>query len=66
MDWKLWLACIMGSVDQELLVRDEYLVTENRILRQQLRGRVRLSDGNRKPSSETRILPDASMTRRCA
>src|SRR5918999_172169 len=48
MDWKQLLAYITGSVDQELLLRNEYLVTENRILRQQIRGRVRLSDGERK------------------
>jgi hypothetical protein len=36
-----------GTVDQELLLRNEYLVTENRILRDQLKGRVRLSDGER-------------------
>lgn len=47
MDWKHLLAYITGSVDQELLVRNEYLVTENRILRQQIPGRVRLSDGER-------------------
>jgi transposase InsO family protein len=39
-------------VDQELLVRNEYLVTENRILRQQITGRVRLSDGERKTLAE--------------
>jgi transposase InsO family protein len=48
MEWKGLLAYITGSVDQELLLRNEYLVTENRILRQQLPGRVRLSDGERK------------------
>ena len=48
MDWKHLLAYITGSVDQELLVRNEYLVTENRILRQQITGRVRLSNGDRK------------------
>ena len=48
MDWKQLLAYITGSVDQELLLRNEYLVIENRILRQQIRGRVRLSDGERK------------------
>ena len=37
-----------GTVDQELLLRNEYLVTENRILRHQLKGRLRLSDGERK------------------
>src|SRR5262249_36863581 len=45
MDWKHLLAYITGTVDQELLLRNEYLVTENRILRSQLTGRVRLSDG---------------------
>jgi len=45
MDWKQLLAYITGTVDQELLVRNEYLVTENRILRHQLKGRVRLSGG---------------------
>ena len=45
MDWKHLLAYITGTVDQELLLRNEYLVTENRILRQQITGRVRLSDG---------------------
>ena len=47
MDWKQLLAYITGSVDQELLLRNEYLVTENRLLRQQITGRVRLSDGER-------------------
>src|SRR5215831_13617145 len=48
MDWKHLLAYITGTVDQELLLRNEYLVTENRILRNQITGRVRLSDGERK------------------
>ena len=48
MDWKQLLASITGTVDQELLLRNEYLVTENRILRNQITGRVRLTDGERK------------------
>jgi len=48
MDWKQCLAYITGSVDQELLLRNEYLVTENRILRSQHKSRVRLNDGERK------------------
>ena len=48
MDWKQLLAYITGTVDQELLLRNEYLVTENRILRHQMKGRLRLSDGERK------------------
>lgn len=47
MSWKKLLASITGSVDQELLLRNEYLVTENRLLRKRLSGRVRLSDGER-------------------
>src|SRR5262244_4489371 len=52
MDWKHLLAYITGTVDQELLWRNEYLVTENRILRHQINGRVRLSDGERKTLAE--------------
>ena len=39
MDWKTMLAYISGSVDEELLLRNEYLVAENRILRNQIQGR---------------------------
>jgi transposase InsO family protein len=48
MDWKALLAYITGSVDQELLLRNAYLVTENRILRQQIKGRVQLTDAERR------------------
>ena len=52
MPWKRLLACITGSVDQELLLRNEYLVTENRILRSQIQGRVRIGDGERRALAE--------------
>jgi hypothetical protein len=52
MDWRPLLAYITGSVDQELLRRNECLVTENRILRQQIKGRIQLSDGERKTLAE--------------
>jgi putative transposase len=39
-------------VEQELLLRNEYLVTENRILRHQMQGRVRLNDGERQTLAE--------------
>jgi transposase InsO family protein len=52
MDWKHLLAYITGTVDQELLLRNEYLVTENRMLRNQITGRVRLTDGERKTLAE--------------
>jgi transposase len=52
MSWKTLLAYITGTVDQELLLRNEYLVTENRVLRSQIKGRLRLSDGERKALGE--------------
>jgi hypothetical protein len=52
MDWKHLLAYITGTVDQELLLRNEYLVTENRILRHQITGRIRLTDGERRTLAE--------------
>jgi putative transposase len=48
----LLLAYITGTVDQELLLRNEYLVTENRMLRNQITGRVRLTDAERKTLAE--------------
>jgi putative transposase len=52
MDWKQLLAYITGTIDQELLLRNEYLVTENRILRNQIKGRISLTDGERKTLAE--------------
>ena len=48
MGWKRLLAYITGSVDEELLLRNEYLMTENTILRRQIEGRARLTDDDRK------------------
>ena len=52
MDWKTMLAYVTGSVDEELLRRNEYLVAENRILRAQIPSRVKLSDGERRTLAE--------------
>ena len=41
MEWARVLAYITGTVDQELLLRNEYLAAENRILKAQLKGRLR-------------------------
>ena len=38
------LAYVTGTVDQELLARNEYLAAENRIMKAQLNGRMKLSD----------------------
>jgi putative transposase len=47
MDWAHILAYVTGTVDQELLARNEYLAAENRILKAQLKGRLKLSDVER-------------------
>jgi hypothetical protein len=47
MDWMRMLAYITGTVDQELLLRNEYLVAENRILKAQLKTPLRLTDAER-------------------
>jgi transposase InsO family protein len=52
MDWKTLLAYITGTIDQELLLRSEYLLTENRILRQPINGRLQLTDAERKTLAE--------------
>ena len=47
MEWARILAYISGTVDQELLLRNEYLTAENQFLRGQLKGRPKLSDAER-------------------
>jgi hypothetical protein len=49
--WRL-LAYVTGSVNQELLTRNEYLATENRILRAKLLSRLRLSNSERTTLAE--------------
>ena len=46
-DWARMLAYITGTVDQELLLRNEYLVAENRTLKAQLKTPLRLTDAER-------------------
>src|SRR5262245_23237737 len=52
MNWARILAYVTGSVDQELLARIEYLATENRILKAQLKGQLRLTDAERATLAE--------------
>ena len=52
MDWARILAYVTGTVDEELLARIEYLAAENRILKAQLKGRLRLSDAERATLAE--------------
>jgi hypothetical protein len=51
MGWARILAYVTGLVDQELLARTEYLAAENRILKAQLKGRLKLSDAGASSAS---------------
>jgi putative transposase len=52
MIWERMLAYITGTVDQELLLRNEYLAAENRILVAQIKGRLLLSDAEKATLAE--------------
>ena len=47
MEWPRLLAYITGRVDKELLVRNEYLAAESRILRAKIKGRLQRLDGEK-------------------
>src|SRR5437899_3523284 len=50
--WVHLLACVTGTVNQELLLRNEYVAAENRILRGQIKGRLLLSEGEKATLAE--------------
>jgi hypothetical protein len=50
--WARILTYVSGLVNQELLLRNEYLAAENRILRAHIEGRLRLSDPERATLAE--------------
>src|SRR6187200_2057115 len=50
--WARLLAYVTGLVNQELLLRNEYLATENRVLRSYLPPQLRLSDPERERLAE--------------
>jgi transposase len=52
MPWARMLAYVTGTVNQELLLRNEYLAAENRILRNQIKGRLRLLEGEKATLAE--------------
>ena len=45
--WARLLAYVTGLINHELLLKNQYLEAENRILRSQLPARLRLSDPDR-------------------
>ena len=50
--WARLLAYVTGLVNQELLLQNEYLAAENRILKARLQPGWRLSDGKRATLTE--------------
>ncbi len=52
MPWARMLAYVTGTVNQELLLRNEYLAAENRILRNQIKGRLRLLESEKATLAE--------------
>ena len=50
--WARLLAYVTGLINQELLIKNEYLAAENRILRAHLPARLRLSDPERSTLAE--------------
>ena len=50
--WARLLAYVTGMVNQKLLLQNEYLAAENRILRAHLPARIRLSDPERSTVAE--------------
>src|SRR6187455_3207929 len=51
-DWLRLLGYVTGLVNQELLLKNEYLVAENRILNAHIRRRLLLSDGEKATLAE--------------
>jgi putative transposase len=63
MDWVRILPIFSGTVDQELLLRNEYLAAENRILKSQLETPLRLTDAERITLLKSRIALAAKRLR---
>jgi hypothetical protein len=60
--WARMVACVTGTVNQELLLRNEYLGAENRILRGQIKGRLLLSE---RPTRWRILDPSNFLEMRC-
>jgi len=64
MPWKRMLAYITGRVNEDLLRRIEYLLEENRVLRNQIQKRILLTDHERRTLAEKAValgkLPQAA------
>ena len=56
MPWKRMLAYITGGVNEDLLRRIEYLLEENRVLRNQIQKRILLTDHERRTLAEKAVV----------
>ncbi len=52
MDFQRLIALVTGGVEEEILLRNEYLCAENRILKARLKSRVRFRDDERRSLAE--------------
>lgn len=52
MSWKTLLAVVSGELDQELARQIDFLKAENKILKRQVKGRIRLNDTERRTLAE--------------
>jgi hypothetical protein len=55
MPWKTMLAYVTGEVDQSLLLKVEYLIEENRVLRNQIDKRILLTNAERRILAEKAV-----------
>ena len=55
MPWKRMLGYVTGEVEEWLLLRIEYLIEENRVLRDQLEKRILLTDAERRILAERAV-----------
>ena len=55
MPWKRMLAYVTGEIEESLLLRVEYLLEENRVLRSQIEKRILLTDAERRILSEKAV-----------
>jgi hypothetical protein len=64
--WARLLAYITGLVNGKLLLQNEHLAAENRILRAHLPARIRLSDPQRSTLREIGKLPNSTVLQQVA
>ena len=57
MPWKKMLAYVTGEIEESLLLRIEYLLEENRVLRNQIDRRILLTDSERRTLAEKAVSP---------